>query len=78
MIDQLSTLSGNGFDVAHATAVVDSLNIQLNEQAAKSGKAYLDLIGFSCSGLIQQLSPSAADKFTERQVVHGVRKEGAY
>jgi NADP-dependent 3-hydroxy acid dehydrogenase YdfG len=73
----LSSQFGSGFDVIDATVAVDSLNVDWNEQAVKSAKAYLDLMGFSCNGLIRQLSSSAGDQFTESQATYGARKAGA-
>lgn len=71
LIDQLSSEYADGFSKADATWAVDHLDgIDWNEQAVKAGKSYLDLKGFSRSGLIQQLSSSYADKFTKAQATH--------
>jgi hypothetical protein len=43
----------------------------------KSAKQYLQLMGFSCKGLIQQLSSPAGGKFTEKQAAFGAQQAGA-
>jgi len=56
---------------------VDSLNIDWNEQAVRSAKQYLSISGFSCKGLIEQLSSSAGDGYTKNQATYGAEKAGA-
>jgi len=77
LIQQLSSDFGDGYDVADATAAVDSLNIDWNEQAVRSAKQYLSLQGFSCNGLIEQLSSSAGDGYTVSQATYGAQQAGA-
>lgn len=77
LIDQLSSSAGEGFDVADATAAVDSLDIDWKEQAARSAKQYLNMSGFSCKGLVEQLSSSAGEKFTVSQARYGATQAGA-
>lgn len=77
LIEQLSSSAGDGYEVADATAAVDSLNVDWNENAVRSAKQYLSLTGFSCKGLIEQLSSSAGDKYTESQATYGARQAGA-
>lgn len=77
LIDQLSSDAGDGYDVADATAAVDSLDVDWNANAVRSAKQYLNLSGFSCKGLIEQLSASAGDKYTESQATYGARQAGA-
>lgn len=77
LIEQLSSDAGNGYDVADATAAVDSLNVDWNEQAVRSAKQYLSMSGFSCSGLIDQLSSDAGAKYTEAQARYGAEQAGA-
>ncbi len=77
LIEQLSSDAGNGYDVADATAAVDSLDVDWNEQAVRSAKQYLDMTGFSCSGLIEQLSSDAGSKYTEAQARYGAEQAGA-
>lgn len=77
LIEQLSSNAGSGYNVADATAAVDSLSVDWNEQAARSAKTYLDMTGFSCSGLIQQLSSSAGSKYTVKEARYGAERAGA-
>lgn len=77
LIDQLSSDAGNGYSVPDATAAVDSLNIDWNEQAVRSAKQYLEMTGFSCKGLIDQLSSDAGSKYTKSQATHGAQQAGA-
>jgi len=77
LIEQLSSDAGNGYTVADATAAVDSLDADWNEQAARSAKQYLDMTGFSCNGLIEQLSSDAGSKYTKAQARYGATQAGA-
>ncbi|SMG09754.1 Ltp family lipoprotein [Paraburkholderia susongensis] len=77
LIRQLSSDAGDGYKIADATAAVDSLNIDWNEQAVRSAKQYLDMQGFSCKGLVQQLSSSYGDGYTVSQATHGAKQAGA-
>lgn len=77
LIQQLSSSAGEGYDLADATAAVDSLEVDWNENAVRSARQYLNMTGFSCKGLIEQLSSSAGDKYTESQATFGARQAGA-
>jgi hypothetical protein len=77
LIEQLSADAGNGYNVTDATAAVDSLTVDWNEQAVRSAKQYLDMTGFSCSGLIEQLSSDAGSKYTTAQARYGAEQSGA-
>ncbi|HHQ4900499.1 TPA: Ltp family lipoprotein [Aeromonas veronii] len=77
LVQQLSSDAGDGYSVADATAAVDSLNVDWNEQAVRSAKQYLSISGFSCKGLIEQLSSSAGDGYTVSQATYGARQAGA-
>lgn len=77
LIGQLSSPYGDGYNVADATAAVDSLVVNWNEQAVRSAKQYLEMMGFSCNGLINQLSSDAGDKYTRSQATYGARQAGA-
>jgi len=44
-----------GYSESDASYGADTQNANWNEQAARSAKTYLDLSGFSRSGLIKQL-----------------------
>jgi hypothetical protein len=35
------------------------------------------MMGFSCTGLIEQLSSDAGDKYTESQAAYGAQQAGA-
>jgi hypothetical protein len=77
LIQQLSSDYGDGYNVADATAAVDSLNNDWNKEAVRSAKQYLSMRGFSCKGLIQQLSSSYGDKYAVSQATYGARQAGA-
>jgi hypothetical protein len=77
LINQLSTDAGDGYSIADATAAVDSLNVDWNEQAVRSAKRYLSISGFSCKGLIEQLSSSAGDEYTVSEATYGAQQAGA-
>lgn len=77
LIHQLSADAGDGYDIADATAAVDSLNVDWNAQAVRSAKQYLSISGFSCKGLIHQLSSSAGDGYTTSQAAYGAKQAGA-
>lgn len=77
LIAQLSSPYGDGYSVADATAAVNSLSVDWNEQAARSAQQYLSMMGFSCNGLIEQLSSDAGDKYTNSQASYGARQAGA-
>lgn len=77
LIQQLSSDAGEGYEIADATAAVDSLNVDWNQQAVRSAKQYLSMQGFSCKGLIQQLSSSAGEGYTVKQATYGAKQAGA-
>ncbi len=47
-----------------------------NEQAAKAAKNYLKMSPFSRAGMIQQLTSSAGDQYTQAQAEYGATKAG--
>lgn len=47
-----------------------------NQQAVEAAKGYLQLGGFSRASLIQQLTSSAGDGFTEAQAEYAVNQVG--
>lgn len=77
LIEQLSSVAGDGYDRNDAEIAVNNLIVDWNEQAAKAGENYLDMMGFSCKGLIEQLSSRAGDKYTKSQAKYGAEKAGA-
>ena len=68
---------GDKFSVENAAVAVDSLNVDWNAQAVKSAKSYLGFKGFSCRGLIDQLSSEHGSKFTNEQATYGATQAGA-
>ncbi|MGE3150664.1 MAG: Ltp family lipoprotein [Pseudorhodoplanes sp.] len=77
LIEQLSSPFGDKYSEADATAAVDSLSIDWNEQAVRTAKVYLKMTGFSCDGLIDQLSSEFGDKYTPSQAAYGAQQAGA-
>ena len=77
LIQQLSSMAGNGYDISDATVAVDSLKIDWNNQSVIAAKSYLNIMAFSCQGLTQQLSSRAGDRFTAEQATYGAQKAGA-
>lgn len=77
LIDQLSSPYGDDYNVADATAAVNSLSVDWNAQAARSAKQYLSMTGFSCRGLIEQLSSDYGDKYTTSEATYGAQAAGA-
>ena len=76
LIDQLSSPYGDGYTIKNATAAVNSLNVDWNEQAVKSARQYLSIQGFSCRGLVEQLSSEYGDKYTYEQSTYAANKMG--
>jgi hypothetical protein len=77
LIQQLSGPGGDGFSVADATAAVDSLTVNWNAQAVDDAQNYNSSEGgFSCSGMIQQLSGPGGDGFTVAQATYGATQAG--
>lgn len=77
LIDQLSSSYGEGFPKNVATFAVDHLHVDWYKQAVESAKGYkASGMGFSCSGMIDQLSSAAGEKFTRAEAVYGARKAG--
>lgn len=60
-------------EAADATAAVDSLDVDYNEQAAKAAENYLEFTGFSRSGLIEQL---VFEGYMQEQATYGVDQTG--
>ena len=77
LIEQLSSEYGEGYSVTDATAAVDSLSVDWNEQSVRSAKQYLDMTGFSCKGLIDQLSSEYGSKYTVSEATYGAQQAGA-
>lgn len=77
LINQLSSSYGDGYEVADATAAVDSLNVDWNAQAARAAENYLSMMGFSCRGLIEQLSSEHGDQFSLSEATYGANQTDA-
>ena len=77
LIEQLSSPYGDSYAVADATAAVDSLTVDWNEQAVRAAESYLSFQGFSCQGLIEQLSSPHGDKFTVSEATFGANQTDA-
>jgi len=74
LIDQLSSDYGDKFPVAIATAAVDALTVDWNQEAVEAAQGYVEMQGFSRQGLIDQLSSDYGDKFTVAQATYGADK----
>jgi hypothetical protein len=75
LLRQLTTTAGEGFTEAQAEYAISSLHPDWDAQAVDAAKGYLgDGQGFSRSSLIQQLTSSYGDGFTEAQAEYGVNK----
>ena len=69
----IGQLSFEGFSAKDATAAVDSMKVNWNNQAARTAKDYLDTSGFSRSGLIDQL---IFEGYTKTQATYGANSVG--
>jgi hypothetical protein len=76
LIGQLSSTSGEGFNVADAVFAVNHIKVDWNKEAVESAKSYLEMGGFSRAGLIQQLSSKAGDQFTLAQATYAATQAG--
>jgi hypothetical protein len=69
----IKQLEFEGYSTEDATYGVDAQNANWDDQAAKSGKSYLDMSAFSRSGLISQLE---YEGFTQSQAEYGASANG--
>lgn len=78
LIDQLSSPAGDGYPQDVATFAVEHIesDVDWNEQAVKAAESYLDLMSFSRSGLIEQLTSDAGDGYTREQAEYAADKVG--
>ncbi|MED5801232.1 Ltp family lipoprotein [Gordonia sp. Z-3] len=80
LIRQLSSDAGDGFSVQDATVAVNHIeqqgDVDWNEEAVQAGQTYLDMMGMSRSGLIQQLTSDAGDQFTLEQATYAADQLG--
>jgi hypothetical protein len=77
LIGQLDSPDGDNFSVADATWGVEHSDANWDGQAVDSAKGYMsDGEGFSREGLIQQMTSSYGDQFTEAQAEYAANAVG--
>jgi hypothetical protein len=77
LLTQLTSTYGSGFSAADATFAINYLKPDWNQQAVEAAKGYLALgTGFSRDSLIQQLTSSYGDGFTQSQADYAVTQVG--
>lgn len=77
LFQQLTSSYGSGFSAANATFAIGYLRPDWDQQAVEAAKGYLALgTGFSRDSLIQQLTSSDGDGFTQAQAEYAVGKAG--
>ena len=77
LLNQLTSSSGGGFSQSEAAFAINYLKPDWNAQAVEAAQGYLKLgTGFSRSSLIQQLTSSSGDGFTEAQAEYAASKVG--
>jgi hypothetical protein len=75
LLQQLTSSAGDGFTQSQAEYAINYLDPDWDAQAVDAAKGYLgDGEGFSRSSLIQQLTSSYGDGFTEAQAEYAVNK----
>jgi Host cell surface-exposed lipoprotein len=75
LLQQLTSSAGEGFTEPQAEYAVGDLHPDWDAQAVDAAKGYLgDGQGFSRSSLIQQLTSSYGDGFTQAQAEYAVNK----
>ncbi|MFE4467239.1 Ltp family lipoprotein [Leifsonia sp. NPDC056824] len=74
---QLTSSAGNQFTADQAAYAVGNAGADWNAQAAKAAKGYMDSgMGFSRQALIDQLTSTAGNQFTEAQAEYGADQVG--
>ena len=77
LLKQLTSSYGDGFSTSDAVFAINYLKPDWDAQAVEAAQGYLKLgTGFSRSSLIQQLTSSYGDGFTEAQAEYAVSKVG--
>jgi hypothetical protein len=77
LIGQLDSPDGSNFSVADATWAVDHSDANWDDQAVDCAKGYMsDGQGFSREGLIQQMTSSYGNQFTEAQAEYAANEVG--
>jgi hypothetical protein len=77
LLGQLTSSVGNGFAKSDAEYAIKHLNPDWDQQAVDAGNGYLsEGQGFSEQGLLQQLTSSAGDGFTQAQAEYAASQVG--
>ncbi len=77
LLKQLTSSYGEGFTETQALYAINYLHPDWNQQAVESAQGYLSGgQGFSRASLIQQLTSSYGEGFTETQALYAVNKVG--
>jgi hypothetical protein len=75
LLQQLTSAAGDGFSNADATFAINYLNPNWDQQAVESAQGYLDDgEGFSKSSLLQQLTSTYGEGFTNAQAEYAISK----
>jgi hypothetical protein len=73
LLDQLTSSSGEGFAKSDAEFAINYLHPDWDQQAVESAKGYLSGgQGFSEQGLLQQLTSSSGEGFTQAQALYAI------
>ena len=73
LLQQLTSSAGNGFSKSDAAYAINYLNPNWDQQAVNAAKGYLSMgQGFSEQGLLQQLTSSAGNGFTQAQAEYAI------
>jgi nucleoid-associated protein YgaU len=77
LIQQLSSQYGSGFSQSDATYAANNVGANWNQQAVYAAQNYMTTEpGWSCSGMVQQLSSPYGSNFTTAQAEHGAAAVG--
>ena len=73
LLSQLTSSAGNGFSKSDAEFAIHYLNPNWDQQAVDAANGYLNEgQGFSEQGLLQQLTSSAGNGFTQAQAEYAI------
>jgi len=75
LINQLTSVN-EGYSDSDATVAVNSLSVDWKEEARLAAKEYENLFGYSCKALINQLTSSAGDGYTDEEAIYAANKIG--
>jgi hypothetical protein len=77
LVKQLTSKYGDGFSQADAEFAVSYLHPDWNAQAVEAAKGYMNMgSGFSRDSLIQQLTSTYGDGFTQAQAEYAASQVG--